>query len=52
MIYSLQNVSDINECLEEDICSDGICRNSEGSFQCTCSDGYKLTPDRRQCEGI
>lgn len=43
---------DINECeeagaKEEDICSKGTCRNTEGSFWCNCSEGYTTYGNKR-----
>ena len=32
---------DKNECLDEEVC-DQICRNTLGSFQCSCVPGYKV----------
>ena len=33
-----------------DNCTDG-CVNTEGSYYCTCNDGYELTGDNRTCVG-
>ena len=43
---------DIDECLTTAAqqCTGG-CLNSEGSFECTCPDGYVLTEDRATCTG-
>lgn len=30
---------------------DTHCTNSEGSYECSCSDGYALMPDVRTCAG-
>lgn len=30
---------------------DTHCANSEGSYQCSCSEGYALMPDKRSCTG-
>lgn len=30
---------------------DTHCSNSEGSYECSCSDGYALMPDMRSCAG-
>ena len=31
---------DVDECLQANICNNGICRNLEGSFECFCRPGY------------
>ena len=42
---------DINECADDkDGCSQ-ICTNSEGSYECSCSDGYILDADGKNCLG-
>ena len=41
---------DINEC-EKSACSQD-CINTEGSYICSCRNGYFLKYDRRTCEGI
>jgi fibulin 1/2 len=41
---------DIDECLlESGICSNGICENQEGSYQCHCHAGYRLSDDKKNC---
>jgi len=42
---------DIDECAS-DICHNGNCVNSPGSFQCLCRDGYQLSPTGDECQGI
>lgn len=43
--------SDIDECEQEGVCEQ-TCRNTWGSFQCACNEGYALGPDGRSCEDI
>ncbi|XP_052832468.1 fibrillin-2, partial [Octopus bimaculoides] len=47
-----QNVNgsciDIDECLNN-VCRRGECTNTDGSFICTCSDGFVLDKDGRTC---
>lgn len=31
---------------------DTQCTNSEGSYECSCSEGYALMPDGRSCAGM
>lgn len=42
---------DIDECMIMNGGCDTHCTNSEGSYECTCSDGYALMPDMRSCAG-
>ena len=41
--------SDINECDGQNNCERG-CSNTEGSFVCTCPEGFELTPDGHSCK--
>ena len=41
---------DINECENAVLCSQQ-CNNTEGSFFCSCSAGFKIGDDRETCEG-
>lgn len=43
---------DINECLLERNPCEQNCFNTVGSYFCTCSDGYKLSLDKNDCEDI
>ena len=43
-------VSDQNECERDGMCMHS-CRNTYGSFQCSCNQGYELAADGRSCEG-
>lgn len=41
---------DVDECVDRpDLCSH-YCNNTQGSFECSCSDGYVLEPDGRSCK--
>ena len=42
--------SDVNECEKENECV-FECKNTEGSYECICEDGYYLNPDHRTCTG-
>ena len=44
-------ILDINECGQNNGGCDRFCNNTEGSFFCTCGDGYNLNEDGRQCDG-
>ncbi len=41
---------DIDECIQNATC-DHICQNTEGSFVCSCSNGYVLQMDGHSCTG-
>jgi len=41
---------DVDECLRPGMCQHS-CRNTWGSFQCMCDDGYQLAVDGRSCDG-
>ena len=43
--------SDIDECIEELDGCDQICTNTDGSYYCTCMDGYELESDNQTCTG-
>ena len=47
----IPNVSDINECSENDGGCEQNCENSHGSFVCKCNSGYQLNLDKRNCDG-
>lgn len=36
---------DINECDNKDICGNGVCSNTIGSFTCRCEEGYSTKLD-------
>lgn len=44
--------SDIDECSRTSgICSNGVCENMMGTYQCVCDDGYQQTDLKSHCEG-
>lgn len=45
--------TDIDECssMLGQVCRNGQCINSIGSFQCLCQEGYDRTPDGKNCVG-
>ena len=43
---------DIDECSQDSgICSNGVCENMMGTYQCMCNDGYQQTGQKSHCEG-
>lgn len=46
-------VLDIDECTRNDVCNNGVCINTNGSYTCTCNSGYSTDPiDPNNCVGI
>ncbi|XP_010221616.1 PREDICTED: signal peptide, CUB and EGF-like domain-containing protein 3, partial [Tinamus guttatus] len=43
---------DIDECRLNNGGCDHICRNTVGSFECSCRKGYKLLINERNCQDI
>lgn len=45
--------ADINECeIYPDICKNGRCVNTDGSFRCECPPGFTLDHTGTECRGI
>ena len=51
MIDCLIIHSDIDECIEGSDGCDHNCTNTDGSYYCTCIDGYKMQLDNHTCTG-
>ena len=46
-------LEDINECEEmENMCKNGRCSNTFGSFMCTCEDGFELDSSHMMCVDV
>ena len=45
------NLTDINECLNNNGGCSHNCTNTVGSYYCECSDGYVLQSNQHDCEG-
>ena len=44
---------DVNECLvDENLCDEGDCINTQGSFKCECPTGYVLSSDGKKCVDV
>lgn len=44
-------LSDIDECVFSNACVNGHCQNTDGSYTCTCPQGYVLDATGTACEG-
>ena len=45
-------LTDIDECKTSNGGCDHICTNTNGSYQCSCHDGYSLAEDNSHCVGM
>lgn len=50
-LYHCPASPDIDECRLNNGGCDHICRNTVGSFECSCKKGYKLLINERNCQG-
>jgi fibrillin 1 len=50
-LYYLSLITDLNECNQAPKPCNFICKNTEGSYQCSCPKGYILQEDGRSCKG-
>lgn len=44
--------TDIDECQSNNGGCDHFCKNTVGSFDCSCRKGFKLLTDERSCQGM
>ena len=42
---------DVDECATDVDNCEHNCRNTNGSYLCTCREGFRLDSDRHQCDG-
>lgn len=48
-----QSCKDIDECSRTSgICSNGVCENMMGTYQCVCNEGYQQSDLKSHCEDI
>ena len=52
LINVIVQYSDINECQTDNGGCTQTCDNTDGSYQCSCRDGYELTSDDHNCAGM
>ena len=52
IFYTLMTSIETNECAASPSPCEHSCTNTDGSFQCSCNNGYLLDDDRRSCDGI
>lgn len=45
-------LEDVNECTEHaNLCKNGHCTNTFGSYMCTCNSGFRLDSSNTFCNG-
>ena len=45
------NCTDIDECEMVEKCVNGVCINTEGSYECQCPGGFQKNPSENGCVG-
>lgn len=40
---------DVDECLDESNCRNGVCENTRGGYRCACTPPAEYSPVQRQC---
>ena len=50
ILYMINCISDIDECTEGPC--NHTCTNTDGSFTCSCNNGYELDDNGRSCNGM
>ena len=50
-IISFDLIPDVDECLVLNGGCHQVCQDTEGSFECSCEEGFRLLSDNINCEG-
>lgn len=50
-IHCSHNYPDVDECLSDNGGCDHNCTDSDGSYTCSCNNGYQLNSDGHKCDG-
>ena len=50
--YGLLFSSDVDECKRNETICGHYCSNTNGSYVCSCMDGYTLSDNGHTCEGV
>ena len=50
-IHCSHNYPDVDECLSDNGGCDHSCTDSDGSYTCSCNNGYQLNSDGHKCDG-
>lgn len=45
----LSSPADVDECLDESNCRNGVCENTRGGYRCACTPPAEYSPAQRQC---
>ena len=52
ILYALSvYILDIDECAESSVVCEQVCTDTDGSFQCSCRNGFRLGSNGRSCDG-
>lgn len=52
IIFAVFTCVDIDECTTGEAGCSQICKNTLGSFECSCDNGYELSYDSKTCDGM
>ena len=52
IMYEIISFIDIDECYYENGGCQHECTNTDGSYECSCYDGYELNSDGKTCSGL